>query len=43
MGKRKKSRVSRDEEEVVQEEEENQSCLNEKSLYEVFLFSLFDV
>ncbi|XWS59187.1 hypothetical protein CRYUN_Cryun08bG0100300 [Craigia yunnanensis] len=35
MGKRKKSRVSRDEEEVVREEEENQSCLNEKSLYEV--------
>ncbi|XWS56237.1 hypothetical protein CRYUN_Cryun09bG0068600 [Craigia yunnanensis] len=38
MGKRKKSRVSRDEEEeeeVVQEEEENYSSSNEKSLYEV--------
>ncbi|XVF07297.1 hypothetical protein REPUB_Repub06bG0125900 [Reevesia pubescens] len=38
MGKRKKSRVSRDEEEeeeVVQEEEENHSSSNEKSLYEV--------
>ncbi|XP_022766736.1 chaperone protein dnaJ 6 [Durio zibethinus] len=37
MGKRKKSRVSRDEEEeeVEQDEEENQSFSNEKSLYEV--------
>ncbi|XVE75659.1 hypothetical protein DITRI_Ditri12bG0110700 [Diplodiscus trichospermus] len=36
MGKRKKSRVSRDEEEeVVQEEEENHYSSNEKSLYEV--------
>ena len=45
MGKRKKSRVSRDEEERVQEEEENHSSSKEKSLYEVFLFfsSIFDL
>ncbi|KAG8503352.1 hypothetical protein CXB51_001349 [Gossypium anomalum] len=38
MGKRKKSRVSRDEDEedeVVQEEEGNHSSSNEKSLYEI--------
>lgn len=38
MGKRKKSRVSRDEDEedeVVQEEEGSHSSSNDKSLYEV--------
>ncbi|KAA3466738.1 Chaperone DnaJ [Gossypium australe] len=38
MGKRKKSRVSRDEDdkdEVVQEEEGNHSSSNDKSLYEI--------